>query len=54
MSGRDSFGRLLTGLCSDCNADARTVEIAPNVTVLEVLHDDTCPSLRAPEDGRHA
>lgn len=42
-----------TSLCPDCNASRRLVEVAPGLTVLQVLHDDTCPWLseRKP-DGR--
>lgn len=32
--------------CPDCNSDTRLVQAAPNVYVLQVFHDDTCPALR--------
>ncbi|GAA4191961.1 hypothetical protein GCM10022219_11570 [Microbacterium oryzae] len=51
-ANRDTFGRLATGLCPDCNPESRTVEIAPKITVLQVVHDDTCPTLRAREARR--
>lgn len=33
--------------CPDCNNDTRLVQVAPNVWSLQVLHDDTCPTLGA-------
>lgn len=33
--------------CLDCDSDMRLVELGPNLTVLQVLHDDTCPTFRA-------
>lgn len=30
--------------CPDCNADKRAIEIAPSITVLQIFHDDTCPT----------
>lgn len=29
--------------CADCNAERRIVEIRPGITILQILHDDTCP-----------
>lgn len=51
-ANRDSFGRTISVLCPDCNADTQTVEIAPNITIMQVLHDDTCPTYRAMERSR--
>ncbi len=31
--------------CPDCNAITRAVKVTPNLTILQVLHDDTCPLL---------
>ncbi len=45
MITRDAFGRLASGLCPDCDAELRTVEISPRVTVAQIMHDDTCPWL---------
>lgn len=53
----DSFGRVIanSGMCPDCNADVQLIEVEPRVKRLTVLHDDTCPTLRAIEDrGRAA
>lgn len=38
-------------LCPDCNAELRMVEISPNVTVAQILHDDTCPAQADAEGG---
>ncbi|MGO2658367.1 hypothetical protein [Mycetocola reblochoni] len=35
----------LDGLCPDCNAEARLEPASSGVTVLQILHDDTCPTL---------
>ncbi len=32
-------------LCPDCNAARHLVDIAPGLTILQVIHDDTCPWL---------
>lgn len=50
----DSFGRTIANsdACPDCNADTQAVEIAPNITIMQVLHDDTCPTYRAMERSR--
>lgn len=32
-------------MCPDCNAEQRFVEIKPNVYVLQLFHDGTCPQL---------
>lgn len=33
--------------CPDCLSEASLVEHAPGVMLLEVRHDDTCPTYRA-------
>lgn len=38
--------------CPDCDADTRMVMMSPGVYKLEVLHDPTCPWLRARERGK--
>ena len=45
----DSFGRTIANrvACPDCNAETRPVEYAPGVTLLQVFHDDMCPTYRA-------
>ncbi|MGA1812761.1 hypothetical protein VH571_10295 [Frondihabitans sp. 4ASC-45] len=49
---RNAFGIPISdSLCPDCNAELRMVEISPNVTVAQILHDDTCPALAAAEGG---
>lgn len=30
-------------MCPDCRAEQRLVKIAPNVAVMQIFHDDTCP-----------
>lgn len=32
--------------CPDCASDAQLVQVKPGVYVLQVRHDDTCPTLR--------
>jgi hypothetical protein len=49
----DAIMRLLSHEpCPDCSATARGVEIEPRVTVLQILHDPTCPAFRAREENR--
>lgn len=43
-----------TGVCPDCDADERLVEMAPRLYRLEIRHDDTCPWLRARRQGATA
>ena len=44
MSG-EAFGiRVADSACPDCDADTTTVEVSPNLFVVEVRHDDTCPT----------
>ncbi len=38
--------------CLDCNSEAELAEVLPRVYRLVVLHDDTCPWLRARQVGR--
>lgn len=38
--------------CPDCNADVALVEASPSVYVLEIRHDDTCPTLAVIEGKR--
>lgn len=41
--------RAMDGLsyeCPDCASDTHLVQVTPGVYVLEVRHDDTCPTLR--------
>jgi len=41
--------------CPDCNADTELVEVSPGVAVLEVRHNDTCPTYRSMQgDDHHA
>lgn len=43
-----SFGiRVAESLCPDCDAHQQLVEYAPGVGVLEIHHDDTCPTYQA-------
>lgn len=30
--------------CPDCNVDTGLVEVSPGVLVIQVYHDDTCPT----------
>lgn len=30
--------------CPDCASDTRLVQVTPGVYVLQVVHDDTCPT----------
>ena len=39
-------GRRIPGGCVDCTAYQTVREDAPNVYVVVVHHDDTCPTLR--------
>lgn len=39
----DLAGIRIPGGCDDCNAYQVMVEHAPNVLVVRVFHDDTCP-----------
>lgn len=50
MSERSPFGIPLSeSLCPDCDAELRFVTIEPGVTVIQILHDDTCPAYASME-----
>lgn len=50
---RSAFGIPISdSLCPDCNAELRMVEISPNVTIAQILHDNTCPVLNSHEKNR--
>ena len=39
--------RMLSGSqCDDCVSENELVELSPNVFVLRVAHDETCPTFR--------
>jgi len=40
---------MLATACPDCNATAGLREIHPGVVVIEVRHDETCPTYKAME-----
>lgn len=43
---RNAFGIPVSdSLCPDCDAEMRVVEVSPGVSILQILHDDTCPTL---------
>lgn len=42
----------LPGGCMDCAAHQTLTEVSPNVYVLHVHHDDTCPTYRAMREGQ--
>jgi len=46
------IGRLAE--CPDCCADTELVQPTPGVHVLEVRHDETCPTYRRMQGDRHA
>ncbi len=46
------IGRL--SACPDCCADTELVQSSPGVHVLEVRHDDTCPTYRSIQRDGHA
>lgn len=35
----------VSSLCEDCNATQRLIEVSAGITILQILHDDTCPWL---------
>lgn len=43
----NAFGIPTGPACPDCNADIEPIDIAPNVTVMGIAHDTTCPAYRA-------
>jgi len=45
------LGRLAE--CPDCCADTELVQPSPGVHILEVRHDETCPTYRSMQGGRH-
>jgi len=40
--------------CPDCCAETELVQPSPGVHVLEVRHDETCPTYRSMQGHRHA
>jgi len=40
--------------CPDCCADTELVQPSPGVHVLEVRHDETCPTYRSMQGDGHA
>ena len=46
MTTINSVGRAITETitCPDCDAETRTIEVASGITIMQVFHDDTCPT----------
>lgn len=44
----------IPGGCDDCTAYQVLTETEPNLIVLEVRHDATCPTYRAIVNGRNS
>ena len=54
VSLRDMWALEKAARCLDCNSRTHLTEPTPGVYLLEVRHDDTCPTYRGMQGDRHA